>query len=161
MNNQKNMIKWESKGYYANPELPYMLTPEDAMSERIINILEFILKNGPTYQQELSDELNISFTTLTYPLNKLYNQAIIRRAPGEDDKGRLIRCIGLAIDEDDLKKYLSIVKKARKDLENGLSMLKKGIKSYYNKLPEPLGPFKLRRAPIIKQKHLNIKKDNK
>lgn len=145
MSNQKHIRKWKGYGYHLDPEKKIRLHIEDALSERILDILEFILKNESTYQRELADEFNVSFTTLTYPLGKLYRQGVIRRVPGTDKNGRLIQKIGLAVDEDELKKIIKIFKKARIDVEKGISLLGKNVDKYFEELEEPGEPFSFKR----------------
>lgn len=137
MNNQKHIRKWRSYGYLRDPNKRIKLHLEDAISERILSILEIILKNGSTYQKELADEFNVSFTTLTYPLGKLYRQGLIRRVPGTDKNGRLIQKIGLGIEEEELKSIIKIFKKARKDIGKGISLLDEGTGKYFDELKEP------------------------
>jgi len=137
MNNLDHKRKWEFHGYQHDPKRKRRLQNEDAISDRMLNILDFILKNGYTYQQELAEKFKDSYTTLSYPLGKLYHQGVIRRVPGTDKYGRLIQRIILAIDEEELKRILKIFKKARKDIKKGISLLEESIDKYYDELKQP------------------------
>lgn len=101
---------------------------------KTLEVMEIILKKGPTYQHEISKELKVSDSSIQMTLTKLRYAGLVDRVAATDENtGRLINKIDFTIEKEDMKQMINNFKKAKKIIVDNLILLEVKRDEYWNK----------------------------